>query len=165
MSQWIRKNFGSLAVLGAVVVIAGMSFGGNSDSCSIAVPAKRQTDTNTQKTGEIAVLTSTKREAKVYHADETNFDELVLKSDVPVLVDFYADWCGPCRMIAPVLEELAQETSDAKIVKVNVDHAPELATRYGISSIPSLKVFGDGKVVDEHLGLANKAQLKAMLGI
>ena len=165
MSQWIRKNLGSLAVLGAVVVIAGMSFRGDSDSCSIAVPAKRQTDTNTQKNGAIAVLTSTKREAKVYHADETNFDELVLKSDVPVLVDFYADWCGPCRRIAPVLEELAQETSDARIVKVNVDHAPELATRYGISSIPSLKVFGDGKVIDEHLGLADKAQLKALLGI
>ena len=67
-------------------------------------------------------------------------------------------------MIAPVLEELAQETTDARIVKVNVDHAPQLAARYGISSIPSLKVFQDGKVVDEHLGLANKARLKVMLG-
>jgi thioredoxin-like negative regulator of GroEL len=68
-------------------------------------------------------------------------------------------------MLAPVLEELAQETSEARIVKVNVDHAPELARRYGISSIPSLKAIEDGKVVDEHVGLANKAQLKAMLGI
>ena len=110
------------------------------------------------------MLTATNQEAKVYHADEANFDELVLNSDVPVLVDFYADWCGPCRMIAPVLEELAQETTEARIVKVNVDHAPQLASRYGISSIPNLKVFDHGKVVDEQAGLASKARLKEMLG-
>jgi thioredoxin 1 len=165
MFQWIRKNIGSLAVLGAVVVIAGMSFRAGSDCCSVAGPPKGQTDTSNQRTGETAMLTSTKPETTVYHADETTFDELVLKSQVPVLVDFYADWCGPCRMIAPLLEELARESSDAKIVKVDVDNAPQLARRYAISSIPSLKVFEDGKVVDEHVGLASKAQLKAMLGI
>ena len=111
------------------------------------------------------MLTATKQENKLYHADEANFDELVLNSDVPVLVDFYADWCGPCRTLAPVLEELARETSDAKIVKVNVEHSPQLAARYGISSIPSLKVFEDGKIVDEQVGLASKARLKVMLGI
>jgi thioredoxin 1 len=68
-------------------------------------------------------------------------------------------------MLAPVLEELAKETSDARIVKVNVDHAGQLASRYGIESIPSLKVFKDGKVVDEHVGLANKAHLKSLLDI
>ena len=68
-------------------------------------------------------------------------------------------------MLAPVLEELVQETSDAKIVKVNVDHTPQLAARYGIESIPSLKVFKDGKVVGEYVGLANKARLKIMLDI
>jgi thioredoxin 1 len=68
-------------------------------------------------------------------------------------------------MVAPVLEELAKETTDAKIVKVNVDHSPQLAVRYGINSIPSLNVFDEGKVVGEHVGLANKAQLKKMLGI
>jgi thioredoxin 1 len=111
------------------------------------------------------MLTSTKQEAKVHHADEDNFAELVLNSDVPVLVDFYADWCGPCRMVAPVLEELAKETTDAKIVKVNVDHSPQLAARYGVNSIPSLKIFDDGTVVDEQVGLASKDRLKKMLGI
>jgi thioredoxin 1 len=110
------------------------------------------------------MLTATNQENKVHHADEANFAELVLNSDVPVLVDFYADWCGPCRMVAPVLEELAQETTDARIVKVNVDHSPQLAARYNITSIPSLKAFVDGKVVDEQVGLAGKARLKAMLG-
>jgi thioredoxin 1 len=111
------------------------------------------------------MLTATTSRGTVYHADESNFDQLVLNSDVPVLVDFYADWCGPCRMLAPVLEELAKETSDARIVKVNVDQAGQLASRYGIESIPSLKVFKDGKVVDEHVGLANKARLKSLLDI
>lgn len=111
------------------------------------------------------MLTATKQEGKVHYADEANFAELVLNSDAPVLVDFYADWCGPCRMVAPVLEELARDTTDANIVKVNVDHSPKLAERYGISSIPSLKVFEDGKVVDGHVGLASKARLKAMLDI
>lgn len=108
--------------------------------------------------------TATKPQGKVHHASEASFAELVLNSDAPVLVDFYADWCGPCRMIAPVLEELARESTNAKIVKVNVDHCPQLAARYGIDSIPSLKVFEDGKVVDEQVGLVNKAQLKRMLG-
>ena len=111
------------------------------------------------------MLTATRQDGKVHHADEANFAELVLNSDVPVLVDFYADWCGPCRMVAPVLEELAKETTDAKIVKVNVDHSPQLAARYGINSIPSLKVFDEGKVVDEQVGLASKARLKTMLDI
>jgi thioredoxin 1 len=111
------------------------------------------------------MLTATKQEGKVYHADEANFSEVVLGSDVPVLVDFYADWCGPCRMVAPVLDELARETTEAKIVKVNVDRSPQLAARYGINSIPALKVFDDGKVVDEQVGLASKTRLKKMLGI
>jgi thioredoxin 1 len=111
------------------------------------------------------MLTATKLRGTVHHADDSNFDQLVLNSDVPVLVDFYADWCGPCRMLAPVLEELAKETPKAKIVKVNVDHAGQLARHYGIASIPNLKVFKDGKVVDEHVGLANKAHLKSLLDI
>jgi thioredoxin 1 len=110
------------------------------------------------------MLTGTKEKGKVHHAGEANFADMVLKSDVPVLVDFYADWCGPCQAVAPVLEDLARETN-AKIVKVNVDHSPRLAAHYGINSIPNLKVFEDGKVVDEEVGLASKTRLKAMLGI
>ena len=106
-------------------------------------------------------ITHTPRQ--VEHADEATFEEMVLQSDVPVLVDFYADWCGPCRMIAPVLEEVARETPNAKVVKVNVDHSRTLATQYGISSIPSLRVFKNGQVIAQHVGLAKKAQLKALL--
>jgi thioredoxin 1 len=164
MNQWIRKNIDKLVVVGAVIVIAGMSFGAGLNTGTVAKPAQGQTDQNVQKTGDKAMLTATNQENKVHHADEANFAELVLNSDVPVLVDFYADWCGPCRMVAPVLEELAQETTDARIVKVNVDHSPQLAARYNITSIPSLKAFVDGKVVDEQVGLAGKARLKEMLG-
>lgn len=99
----------------------------------------------------------------VLHVNESDFAQEVLHSKVPVLVDFYADWCGPCRMLAPVIEDLAREMSGVKIVKVNVDHAPALADRYGISGIPALFVFNDGKVTAHEMGLASKSQLKAML--
>ena len=101
--------------------------------------------------------------SQVQHANETSFDNLVLKSDLPVLVDFYADWCGPCRRLGPILEELAGETPDAKIVKVNVDDSPNLAAQYGIDSIPSLKVFKNGAVTGQFVGLACKSQLKSMI--
>jgi thioredoxin 1 len=100
---------------------------------------------------------------KVEHATTKNFREKVLGAEDPVLVDFYADWCGPCRMLAPVLEEVARETPDARVVKVNVDHSPELAAHYQVSSIPSLMVFKEGRVTGRQVGLASKAQLKALL--
>jgi thioredoxin 1 len=99
----------------------------------------------------------------IEHASSASFATQVLQSDVPVLVDFYADWCGPCRMLAPTLEQLAAELTDAKIVKVNVDHNPELAMQYGIESIPSLLVFKNGQVAAQHVGLAGKDRLRAML--
>jgi thioredoxin 1 len=131
----------------------------------VAKPPAGPAGKESQKVGGKAVLTIQQQTGKVHHANEDNFEKLVLNSDVPVLVDFYADWCGPCRMVGPVLEELAQETADAKIVKVNIDHSPQLAIRYGVNSIPNMKVFDEGKVVDEHVGLANKNRLKAMLDI
>jgi len=99
----------------------------------------------------------------VQHANETNFENLVLKSDMPVLVDFYAEWCRPCQRLAPLLEELAGEMPEVRIVKVNVDDSPNLAAQYDIDSIPSLKVFKRGAVAGHFVGLANKNQLKALI--
>lgn len=99
----------------------------------------------------------------VTHVDTAGFQREVLRSDVPVLVDFYADWCGPCRALAPRLEQLARDNPGAKVVKVDVDTNPSLAMRYGISSIPSLLVFREGEVVAQHVGLASKAQLEALI--
>jgi thioredoxin 1 len=101
--------------------------------------------------------------SRIEHVNMDNFNEVVLNSKTPVLVDFYADWCGPCKALAPVLEEVARETPDAKIVKVNVDENQELAARYKIDSIPSLLVFKDTRLTDRHLGLADKAALKRLI--
>jgi thioredoxin 1 len=100
---------------------------------------------------------------RIEHSQTETFADDVLRSDVPVLVDFYADWCGPCRALTPVLEEVARETPHARVVKINVDESPELAARYRVSSIPCLVMFRDGRAVGKHAGLADKATLKRIL--
>ncbi len=93
-----------------------------------------------------------------------NFEEEVLNSSVPVLVDFWATWCGPCKMIAPVVEEIAEEyAGKIKVGKVNVDDAAALAVKYGISSIPTLMVFKAGEVTNMAVGYRTKQQLEALL--
>ncbi len=92
-----------------------------------------------------------------------NFEEEVLKSDKPVLLDFWASWCGPCRMVSPIVDEIAEERSDIKVGKVNVDEQEELAAKFGIMNIPTLVVMKDGKIVNELAGARPKAQILAML--
>lgn len=92
-----------------------------------------------------------------------NFDEEVLKSDRPVLVDFWAPWCGPCQMMGPVIEALAEEMQDVKIGKLNVDENPGTAAEYGIMSIPTIKVFKGGEIVRDMLGVQSKEVLKDAL--
>ena len=99
----------------------------------------------------------------VIHATNENFNEIVLQSDVPVLVDFFATWCGPCRMIGPTLEEIAEENENIKVVKVDVDQDPDLAIRFGVTSIPLLMVVKDGNVVSQSLGAKPKDQILAMI--
>lgn len=101
---------------------------------------------------------------EVLHADLESFEQIVLESEAPVLVDFYADWCRPCQMLAPTLDELAREMPDARIVKVNVDNSPELAGHFSVSSIPALMVFKDGNLVAKRLGVQDKASLRQLLG-
>ena len=93
-----------------------------------------------------------------------NFDEEVLRSDIPVLVDFWAAWCGPCKMIAPVVAQIAEENEGkVKVGKVNVDEEERLAIRFGISSIPSLLVFKNGELVNQAVGYRPKEELEALL--
>ena len=93
-----------------------------------------------------------------------NFQQEVLESEVPVLIDFWAPWCGPCRMVGPILEEISEEVSTAKICKVNVDEEPELASSFQIMSIPTLAVVKDGKVANVVVGARPKEDIIALLG-
>lgn len=92
-----------------------------------------------------------------------NFQSEVMNSDKPVLLDFWAPWCGPCRMVLPIVEEIANERSDIKVCKVNVDEEPELASQFGVMSIPTLVVMKDGKKVNQSVGAKSKAGILAML--
>ena len=95
--------------------------------------------------------------------NKDNFQEVVLNSDKPVLVDFWASWCGPCRTVAPILEEIANERSDVKVCKINVDEEPELAGRYNVMSIPTLLVVKEGQVVNQAVGARPKSQILSLL--
>ena len=101
----------------------------------------------------------------VLQINEDQFEEEVLKSDKPVLVDFWASWCGPCKMLSPVVDKVSEATDAVKFVGVNVDDYQELAIKYGVSSIPCLVLFKDGAEADRSVGFIPEPKLKSFLGI
>ncbi|MGL4307713.1 thioredoxin [Cetobacterium sp. SF1] len=101
--------------------------------------------------------------SNIVKLDMNNFKQEVLEAKGVVLVDFWADWCGPCKMLGPILDELSMELKNIKIAKVNVDESGELAGEYGIRSIPTMIVFKDGQKIDQMVGLKQKAELKELL--
>lgn len=102
----------------------------------------------------------------VLHLTKDSFAQEVLNTSLPVLIDFWAPWCGPCRMVSPMIDQIAQELKDSvKVCKINIDEESELASAFGVMSIPTLLVIQEGKVVDQSVGLKAKEQIKQMLPV
>lgn len=101
---------------------------------------------------------------KILELNQDNFEKEVLKSDKKVLADFYADWCGPCKMVRPFIEEIAEDNDAVKCVSINIEDEEELAEKYNVSSIPCLVVFENGEEVKRNVGLASKSDIEKMIG-
>lgn len=102
-------------------------------------------------------------DSNILKASLENFDEEVLRSDKKVLIDFYATWCGPCKVLSPIVEEIAKENDDIKVVKIDVDEEEELANKYGVISIPTLIVIENGEVINKSVGVISKEEIESML--
>ena len=100
---------------------------------------------------------------EVLKVTSENFEKEVLQSDKTVLIDFYADWCGPCKMLSPIVDEVAEENTDIKVVKINVDNAQDLAMKYQVMSIPTLVVIKDGREVNRSVGLIDKTEVVSLV--
>ena len=100
---------------------------------------------------------------KVLHINKDNFHKEVMNSEKPVRLDFFASWCGPCRMVGPILDEIAEEREDIKVCKVDIDEQPELASRFRVMSVPTLMVMKEGKIVEQSIGARPKQQILAMV--
>lgn len=162
MPRQTSKDWKSNALAALFVLAGAAAIWKFSGECPFRPNPGATANPSTSTQGE-QNMSVTSAKGKILHAGDATFRDVVLKSDVPVLVDFYADWCGPCRRLAPILEELAAENPQVKIVKVNVDESSALAAEYGINSIPALKLFKNGAVAEEMVGLAGKGELQQLL--
>jgi len=163
---WSIAILPSTLFLGVVIATAasscGSSCGEKGPQATAATASKNERVVLANRTSRPAAAAAA-RTAKVVEVSGRDFERYVLKSPVPVLVDFYAHWCGPCRMQAPILDKVAGEIDHARIVKINVDENGALAAAYRVQSIPTLLVFKDGKVIARHTGLAKEERIKMLL--
>lgn len=161
--SWIKENYKLInTISGIFLIIIGIVMIGQVILNKIEI----KNDTNELRENILneEVLDKEQEGGNIMNITSQNFEQEVLKSDMPVLVDFWASWCGPCKMMSPVVEEIAKEMEGkAKVCKINVDDEQDLAIRYGIMSIPTFLVFKDGKVVNSTLGVQDKEVLKNLL--
>jgi len=140
-----------------VLILAGAAVGW------FLIPSPKEPSPASRSTAADSGSAGAPGRGEISEINQATFDQQVLVSSVPVLVEFYADWCVPCQQLAPVLDEVARENANARVVRVNVEENSTLAERYGVTAIPRLLVFKDGRIISDATGAVGKAQLAAML--
>lgn len=145
-----------------VILVAGLAFYSmtRGPSCPANTPRSIPAANTAPST---APSTVTQGYGTLVHANDSNFDQIVLQAKGPVLVDFYADWCGPCQKLAPELERVAADLTEGRIVKVDADRNPKLVAQYNVAALPTLLVFVDGQVVDRAMGFHDEQELRSLL--
>ena len=147
------------AALFLLLILAGAAVGW------FLIPMPKEPSSGHGSAGDKSSPSGAPGRGQVAEVNQARFDQEVIASTIPVLVEFYADWCGPCNQLKPVLDDLAREAPNTRIVRVNVEENQGLADRYGVTAIPRLLLFRDGQIVSDASGAVGKDRLKAMLGL
>ncbi len=156
--DWLAPMLFALAG-GAIVYGMGCGVG----NCPANIPPVDTPLSAEISAADEALLEMPIPDGPLVHGDDGNFEAILKQSKGPVLVDFYADWCGPCQRLAPVLERVSEDLTGARIVKVNVDENPRLASRYEVQALPTLLVFNDGRIVKRSMGLHDESKIRELL--
>ncbi len=131
----------------------------------ISQTLKKESEKKLASSNEQVEYQNEENKTNILNVTSENFESEVLQSDKTVLIDFYADWCGPCKILSPIVEEVAKENADVKVVKINVDSEQEIAIKYRIMSIPTLVVIKDGKEINRAIGVIEKSEILTLLNM
>lgn len=159
----VKDKLSTIILLAIFIALLVIIYNLTSNQAVQSNISSNMVNTNTAVIEEAATNNEEEEEMEVMKVSKENFEKEVLQSDKKVLIDFYADWCGPCKMLSPIVAEFAKENDTIKVVKINIDENEELAVNYGVMSIPTLVVVENGKTKNTSVGLISKSEIEELV--
>lgn len=159
----VKDKLSTIILLAIFIALLVIIYNLTSNQAVQSNISSNMVNTNTAVIEETATNNKEEEEMEVMKVSKENFEKEVLQSDKKVLIDFYADWCGPCKMLSPIVAEFAKENDTIKVVKINIDENEELAVNYGVMSIPTLVVVENGKTKNTSVGLISKSEIEELV--